>query len=184
MCIRDRRAIDEMVTHDPRAAQKRAFRPQRFAAGAQHDRVLAPVDLRSQTAPPGTENAGGMRIVHQQHRTVSIGNPGQFGQRRARLADLIAYAEEALGPLGVTRSGSQIMPLVVGEDARTMALAQRLREAGFDIRGIRPPTVPAGTSRLRISLTLNIGKPQIDALATTLSEFLSLIHISEPTRPY
>ena len=65
------------------------------------------------------------------------------------------------------------MPLVVGEDARTMALAHRLREAGFDIRGIRPPTVPAGTSRLRISLTLNIGKPQIDALATTLSEFLA-----------
>ena len=94
-------------------------------------------------------------------------------ERRARLADLIAYAEEALGPLGVTRSGSQIMPLVVGEDARTMALAHRLREAGFDIRGIRPPTVPAGTSRLRISLTLNIGKPQIDALATTLSEFLA-----------
>ena len=94
-------------------------------------------------------------------------------ERRARLADLIAYAEEALGPLGVTRSGSQIMPLVVGEDARTMALAHRLREAGFDIRGIRPPTVPADTSRLRISLTLNIGKPQIDALATTLSEFLA-----------
>ena len=94
-------------------------------------------------------------------------------ERRARLADLIAYAEEALGPLGVTRSGSQIMPLVVGEDARTMALAQRLREAGFDIRGIRPPTVPAGTSRLRISLTLNIGRPQIDALADTLSEILA-----------
>ena len=54
-----------------------------------------------------------------------------------------------------------------------VALAHRLREAGFDIRGIRPPTVPAGTSRLRISLTLNIGKPQIDALATTLSEFLA-----------
>ena len=93
-------------------------------------------------------------------------------ERRTALAELVVYAGERLGPLGVKRSGSQIMPLVLGDDARTMQLAQNLREAGFDIRGIRPPTVPVGTSRLRISLTLNIGKPQIDALADTLSEIL------------
>ncbi|MBX7483139.1 8-amino-7-oxononanoate synthase [Qipengyuania qiaonensis] len=94
-------------------------------------------------------------------------------ERRVRLAELVAYAGERLAPLGATISGSQIMPLVIGDDARTMQIAQRLREAGLDVRGIRPPTVPAGTSRLRISLTLNIGKPQIDALADTLSEILA-----------
>lgn len=93
-------------------------------------------------------------------------------ERRTALAELVVYAGERLGPLGVKRSGSQIMPLVLGDDARTMQLAQNLREAGFDIRGIRPPTVPVDTSRLRISLTLNIGRPQIDALADTLSEIL------------
>jgi 8-amino-7-oxononanoate synthase len=93
-------------------------------------------------------------------------------ERRTELADLVAYAGDRLAPFGVTRSGSQIMPLVIGDDARTMQIAQRLRDAGFDIRGIRPPTVPAGTSRLRISLTLNIGKPQIDALAEMLSEVM------------
>jgi 8-amino-7-oxononanoate synthase len=49
---------------------------------------------------------------------------------------------------------------------------RRLQQAGFDIRGIRPPTVPAGTSRLRISLTLNATPADVDALAATLKEVL------------
>lgn len=43
-----------------------------------------------------------------------------------------------------------ILPLLTGAPDRTMALAARLREAGFDVRGYRPPTVPDGTSRLRL----------------------------------
>ena len=94
-------------------------------------------------------------------------------ERRTALAELIGHAGTALAPYGASATGTQIMPLVLGDDARTMAVAGRLREAGFDIRGIRPPTVPAGTSRLRIALTLNIGTAQIDALAATLKEVLA-----------
>ena len=94
-------------------------------------------------------------------------------ERREALHDLIGYAARKLAPFGVSASGSQIMPLVLGDEARTMQIAGALRSAGFDIRGIRPPTVPAGSSRLRISLTLNIGPAQIDALAGTLSEILA-----------
>lgn len=93
-------------------------------------------------------------------------------ERRAKLAALIDHAAQALGPLGASVSGSQVMPLILGEDARTMAVAARLQQAGFDIRGIRPPTVPAGTSRLRISLTLNATAADVDALAATLKEVL------------
>lgn len=93
-------------------------------------------------------------------------------ERRAKLATLIDHAAQALGPLGASVSGSQVMPLILGEDARTMAVAARLQQAGFDIRGIRPPTVPAGTSRLRISLTLNAKPADVDALAATLKEVL------------
>jgi 8-amino-7-oxononanoate synthase len=89
-------------------------------------------------------------------------------ERRARLAALIAYAERALAPCGVASTGSQILPLVMGEDAPTMRMASALQEAGFDVRGIRPPTVPAGTARLRISLTLNVGEADITALADTI----------------
>ncbi|MFW2851118.1 8-amino-7-oxononanoate synthase [Sphingomonas sp. TX0543] len=86
-------------------------------------------------------------------------------ERRARLVRLIAFAEAALAPHGTAPTGSQILPLVIGEDAKTMALAAGLQKAGFDVRGIRPPTVPAGTARLRISITLNVGEEDIVALA-------------------
>ncbi len=88
--------------------------------------------------------------------------------RRTRLAALIDTAVTALAPFGVAATGSQILPLVLGDEARTMRVAATLQQAGFDVRGIRPPTVPAGTSRLRISLTLNAGDDDIAGLAAAL----------------
>jgi 8-amino-7-oxononanoate synthase len=74
--------------------------------------------------------------------------------RRERLWTSIATAERVLAPYGVAATGSQILPLVLGDAARTMRVAGAIQAAGFDVRGIRPPTVPDGGSRLRISLTL------------------------------
>ncbi|WP_170002641.1 8-amino-7-oxononanoate synthase [Pseudopontixanthobacter vadosimaris] len=90
--------------------------------------------------------------------------------RRAELHRLIGHASERLVPLGVTDSGSPIMPLIVGDDAATMDMAGQLQHAGFDLRGIRPPTVPAGEARLRISITLNITAADIDRLADRLEQ--------------
>lgn len=90
--------------------------------------------------------------------------------RQAGLWALIGHAERALTPCGVPATGSQILPLVIGDDGETMRLAQAVLAAGFDVRGIRPPTVPAGTARLRISLTLNATAGDVDALAATLAE--------------
>lgn len=94
-------------------------------------------------------------------------------ERRIGLMARVAHAEAALAPHGARVTGTQIMPLILGEETRTMAVAARLQAAGFDIRGIRPPTVPAGTSRLRISLTQNVMPEDIDALAATLAEALA-----------
>ncbi len=93
--------------------------------------------------------------------------------RRAKLAALITHAERVLGPHGALRSGSQVMPLILGDDVHTMRAANALQAAGFDVRGIRPPTVPAGTSRLRISLTLNVTQDDVSALAAALGDVLS-----------
>lgn len=92
--------------------------------------------------------------------------------RRDRLWDLIATAERVLVPYGVAATGSQILPLVLGDAARTMRVAGAIQAAGFDVRGIRPPTVPQGGSRLRISLTLNATTADIEALGTVLGKAL------------
>ncbi len=93
--------------------------------------------------------------------------------RRERLMALIDHAAGALAPLGVAPTGSQIVPIILGDDARTMEVAAAMQAAGFDIRGIRPPTVPSGTSRLRLSLTLNASPADVDALAAALTEGLA-----------
>lgn len=96
-------------------------------------------------------------------------------ERRARLDTLVRYAEGALSQrLGVPASGSQIIPVLIGDNARAVAVAARLRAAGFDCRAIRPPTVPEGTARLRVSLTLNVDatllSALVDAIATALAD--------------
>ncbi|TIN32778.1 MAG: aminotransferase class I/II-fold pyridoxal phosphate-dependent enzyme, partial [Mesorhizobium sp.] len=63
-------------------------------------------------------------------------------ERRARLARLLAIAGKRTEQLGLPVSGSQIMPVIVGDNARAMALAEALQARSFDVRGIRPPTVP------------------------------------------
>ena len=50
---------------------------------------------------------------------------------------------------------------MIGDNARSLGIAARLREGGFDVRAIRPPTVPEGTARLRLSITLNVDESQI-----------------------
>lgn len=88
--------------------------------------------------------------------------------RRGAVAARIALFARAIAPLGLPASGSQIVPLIVGDDARTMRLAAALQAEGFDIRGIRPPTVPEGTARLRVSLTLNATEADVVALGAAL----------------
>jgi 8-amino-7-oxononanoate synthase len=92
-------------------------------------------------------------------------------ERQRRLTNLIAFTHRQIGARrGWQLSGSQIMPYVVGDNARAMALASALQARGFDIRGIRPPTVPAGTARLRVSLTNNVDEDDVRAMLDALIE--------------
>ncbi|WP_293647500.1 aminotransferase class I/II-fold pyridoxal phosphate-dependent enzyme, partial [Sphingopyxis sp. RIFCSPHIGHO2_12_FULL_65_19] len=90
-------------------------------------------------------------------------------ERQARLHALVRHAAERLVPLGIPASGTQILPVIIGDNDRTMRIAGRLQDAGFDIRGIRPPTVAQGTARLRIAITLNVDEANIDDLADALA---------------
>lgn len=102
----------------------------------------------------------------------AIGIVAAEPERRERLMRLISHAERRLAPLGIPGTGLQIIPVVIGENDRTMAMAAKLQCKGFDIRGIRPPTVPDGTARLRLSLTLNVTEADLDAMADALTEAL------------
>jgi 8-amino-7-oxononanoate synthase len=92
-------------------------------------------------------------------------------ERRQRLGELVAVArEEAKAHEIPAPCATQIVPVVIGDDARTMRLAAVLQTRGFDVRGVRPPSVPEGTARLRISLTLNVEKADVAALFGALAQ--------------
>ena len=94
-------------------------------------------------------------------------------ERRAALAQRVAYAANELNrTCGLPASGTHIMPVIVGTDARAVAIADAMQRAGYDIRAIRPPTVPEGTARLRITLTLNTDEAEIPVMLATLREEL------------
>lgn len=97
---------------------------------------------------------------------------GAADDRRERLRSLVRSTSETLGRVGISSSGSHIQPIVLGNDGRTMAIAAALQARGFDVRGIRPPSVPPGTSRLRISITLNADEGAIAVLGDALKELL------------
>jgi len=79
-------------------------------------------------------------------------NPG-WGTELLRRAGLFRDTLRAAG-LDVMSSASQIIPIQVGANARALELAEKLRAAGLLVIAIRPPTVPEGTARLRLSVTL------------------------------
>jgi 8-amino-7-oxononanoate synthase len=90
-------------------------------------------------------------------------------QRRGRLRALQAFTATRLQNLDVQ---SQIIPILIGDDARAVEIAQTLQDQGFDIRAIRPPTVPPGTARLRLSLNATLTEADISAFADALSPLL------------
>lgn len=98
---------------------------------------------------------------------ISRTNP----ERRERLARLVQFAgSELRRRCNIEPSGSQILPVIIGADQAAVALAASLQRKGFDIRAIRPPTVPEGTARLRIALTLNVDEAIVAELFAALAE--------------
>ncbi|MEO8300645.1 MAG: 8-amino-7-oxononanoate synthase [Rhizomicrobium sp.] len=85
-------------------------------------------------------------------------------QKRTQLQHLVRHAEERMRKMGLPVSGSQILPVIIGSDQDAVRLAEALQARGHDVRAIRPPTVPEGTARLRLALTLHVTPEDLDAL--------------------
>ncbi|EPR1451938.1 8-amino-7-oxononanoate synthase [Citrobacter koseri] len=90
--------------------------------------------------------------------------------RREKLAALIQRFRSGVKASDFTlaNSHSAIQPLIVGDNARALRLADTLREQGCWVSAIRPPTVPAGTARLRLTLTQAHEAQDIDRLLEVL----------------
>ncbi|HEY8124603.1 MAG TPA: 8-amino-7-oxononanoate synthase [Methylocystis sp.] len=94
--------------------------------------------------------------------------------RRAELMSRIDFAGAELRRLcAIEASGSQILPIIVGADVRATRLASRMQAHGYDIRAIRPPTVPDGSARLRVALTLNTSKDDVARMIAHLGQELA-----------
>jgi len=92
--------------------------------------------------------------------------------RRERLQANADRLRRRLGAAGLSTepSTTHIVPVVLGESARTMAVCERLLERGFYAQGIRHPSVPEGTARLRITPMATHREAEIDALADAVAE--------------
>jgi 7-keto-8-aminopelargonate synthetase-like enzyme len=96
------------------------------------------------------------------------------GPGRASLHAGAALFRAELARRGVKAGGGHyIVPVVLGEDGRAVEAARRLRAAGWDVRAIRPPTVPPGTARLRLSLHADHDAETLRAAAAAVAEVVS-----------
>jgi len=112
-------------------------------------------------APPQVEAArAALRLI------------GSEPWRRERLQANAARLRAQLSERGIETAPSttQIVPVVVGGNARTMAICERLLEAGFYAQGIRHPSVPEGTARLRLTPMATHQIDEIDALAAAVAD--------------
>ena len=94
--------------------------------------------------------------------------------RREHLAQLIAHFRQGAQALGLQLmdSFSPIQPIVIGVEEKTLLISQKLAERGILIIAIRPPTVPVGSSRLRITFSAEHSLAQVDHLLAVLAEVM------------
>ncbi len=94
--------------------------------------------------------------------------------RRQKLLQRAASLRENLTAAGLNigRSQSQIIPVILGSPARTMQAAADLRQAGYFVPGIRPPSVPEGESLLRISLSWLHQPGQLEEIANVIRKWV------------
>ena len=81
----------------------------------------------------------------------------------------LAHAAHLRHALGQAQAPSAIVPVPVGPDAEAVRLAARLQVRGFDVRAVRPPTVPEGSARLRITTGAHLEASQVLALVEALA---------------
>jgi 8-amino-7-oxononanoate synthase len=110
-----------------------------------------------------------------EHRRQQLN--ARIAQLRAGLAPGVDAALDAAG-WRLMASSTAIQPLVIGDNAAALAVMAALREQGLWVPAIRPPTVPAGTARLRIALSAAHQPEDVDALLRALRSAARTLHVT------
>jgi 8-amino-7-oxononanoate synthase len=105
--------------------------------------------------------------------------------RREHLTALIRQfrmGAQAIG-LQLMDSFTPIQPILIGDSGRALQLSQMLRDLGLMVTAIRPPTVPAGSARLRVTLSAAHSEAQVQLLLQALEQCYPLLGVDEPLEP-
>ncbi|MBI4913686.1 MAG: 8-amino-7-oxononanoate synthase [Acidobacteria bacterium] len=94
---------------------------------------------------------------------IRVGREETWRRERA-----LGHAAALRRALSLPPGPSAIVPLILGEDRRALAWAQALQAQGFDVRAVRPPTVPEGSARLRITTGAHLEEAQVQDLISAL----------------
>ena len=114
-------------------------------------------------------------VVTASLTSLSICSSAVGDDLRRRLDHRVAQFRTGLATLdllGPHVGQTPIFPIVIGDEVRTMSISDRLLAAGVFAQGIRPPTVPRGTARLRFALMATHTPTQIDRALTLLADFV------------
>jgi 8-amino-7-oxononanoate synthase len=95
-------------------------------------------------------------------------------QRRQRLRDNAAFLRKQFTEMGldIGDSTTQIIPVIIGDSAKAVDISKKLFEAGYFISAIRPPTVPPGTARLRVSVQADHTQEHLEGLVAVFKRLL------------
>src|SRR5690348_7282636 len=109
-------------------------------------------------------------MAHQIRAALALARAAD--DRRAHLHTLAATLRAELSAAGIScgASTSQIVPVILGSNEAALHVAAQLQSAGFAVKAIRPPTVPPGAARIRLSLTSEISLEEIHRLSCALIE--------------
>ncbi|OCR26788.1 8-amino-7-oxononanoate synthase [Pseudomonas syringae] len=106
--------------------------------------------------------------------------------RREHLARLIAQFRSGAEQIGLTLldSFTPIQPILIGDAGRAMRLSQMLRDCGLLVTAIRPPTVPAGSARLRVTFSAAHTQAQVQLLLSALAQCYPLLDKHDSVEPH
>jgi 8-amino-7-oxononanoate synthase len=94
----------------------------------------------------------------------------EMGDARHHLQDISDRLRQSLLAFGLRTDGStNIVPVLIGDNLRTVMAAEKLQDAGYLILPVRPPTVPEGTARFRLSLTADMQWHDLEHLAADIA---------------